>query len=223
MLLNDHTQHVVNQVTSGIDLLPIDVQKGIFKRAAELHDFGKADERFQALLRRTDCTDAWLLTAHQSTLLAKSDGMPKTRSRRAAAHRRSGLPKGFRHEMLSVQMAQQSGQLPEKQADSDLLLHLIAAHHGYARPFAPVVVDANPPDVAVSDIRLTADDRLECPPHRIDSGIAERFWQLTRRYGWWGLAYLESVLRLADQQASAAEDAGSFDNENTQETMEATV
>jgi CRISPR-associated endonuclease/helicase Cas3 len=87
-------------------------------------------------------------------------------------------------------------------------LHLIAAHHGYARPFAPVVIDTECPEVTVAGVTLSTEQRQACPPHRIDSGIAERFWDLTRCYGWWGLAYLEAVLRLADQQASADEDQG---------------
>jgi CRISPR-associated endonuclease/helicase Cas3 len=95
-----------------------------------------------------------------------------------------------------------------------LILHLIAAHHGYARPFAPIVPDAEPPDVTVNAVTLTGPTRVECPPHRLDSGIAERFWTLTRSYGWWGLAYLEAILRLADQQASADEDAGRFAADN---------
>ena len=128
--------------------------------------------------------------------------------------------------MLSVQLAAQSDSLPEERSDRDLLLHLIAAHHGHARPFAPVVIDEELPSIKVGGIFLSHDQRNSLlPPHRIDSGLAERFWKLTRRYGWWGLAYLESTLRLADQQASAAEDAGKYEDEsiNAQETVEATI
>jgi CRISPR-associated endonuclease/helicase Cas3 len=66
---------------------------------------------------------------------------------------------------------------------------LIASHHGYCRPFAPVVIDEQQP----------------CPAHHLASGVPDRFWRLTRKYGWWGLAYREALFRLADWSASAKE------------------
>jgi CRISPR-associated endonuclease/helicase Cas3 len=206
--LKDHTIHVTNGVARILHLLPFDAMVNDFHIAASLHDLGKADERFQAMLRRTDRTDAWLGACMSAALLAKSDSLPLSSRERNAARVRAGFPSGFRHEMLSVQIAERSSALPRRDVSRDLVLHLIAAHHGHARPFAPVVYDDDPPEVEIDGVMVTAEERRERPPHRLDSGIAERFWSLTRRYGWWGLAYLEALLRLADQQASAAEDAG---------------
>jgi CRISPR-associated endonuclease/helicase Cas3 len=163
------------------------------------------------------------MTGVTSEILAKSDGVPQSPAQRKTARERSGLPSGFRHEMLSVQLAELSQQLPDDTAQRDLILHIIAAHHGHARPFAPVIPDDELPTVEVNGIALPHEQRTQLiPSHRLDSGVAERFWLLTRRFGWWGLAYLEAVLRLADQQASAAEEAGKFDNCPTNQPVETT-
>ena len=37
------------------------------------------------------------------------------------------------------------------------------------------------------------------------SGWAALFWRMNRRYGPWGIAYLESILRLADWMRSTQE------------------
>lgn len=221
--LKDHTQHVRDEAMRTVRALPFEELEQAYCQAAEWHDLGKADERFQAMLRRTDRTDAWLLTELDTALLAKSDGLPQTPQQRQQARERAGLPEGFRHEMLSVQIVEQSDLRAKAGGCIDLLLHLIASHHGYARPFAPVLLDHEYPEVTVNGMTLTRDQRETCPPHRLDSGIAERFWALTRCYGWWGLAYLEAVLRLADQQASADEDQGLLESTTTSaELAEAT-
>lgn len=209
VLLDEHMAHVATTMKGSLRQLPLADFRGVFEQASALHDVGKADERFQAMLRRTDRTDAWLLAGVTSALLAKSGGVPTTRSEREKACLRAGLPTGFRHEMLSVQLAESSEHLLDDTTARDLVLHLIAAHHGHARPFAPVVPDDELLGVEVAGITLTHEQRKSLtPPHRLDSGIAERFWALTRRFGWWGLAYLEAALRIADQQASAAEETG---------------
>lgn len=169
--------------------------------AAERHDLGKADLRFQAMLLNSSLD----MAAMQPALWAKS-------ARGIGKSNPGSLPSGFRHEMLSVELAQRFEH--DLAADSqDVMLHTIAAHHGHARPFAPVVIDESPPDVDLSkliprdastcDFKLSSEERGRCPAHRLNSGIAERFWKLNHRFGWWGLAWVESILRLADWTASA--------------------
>jgi hypothetical protein len=69
----------------------------------------------------------------------------------------------------------------------------------------PLVTEGKAEFLALNSIGIhitfAAVERQALPPaHRVDSGVSGRFWRLTRRYGWWGLAYLEAVFRLADWQ-----------------------
>ena len=133
--------------------------------------------------------------------LAKSGSMAANREERRKQMERSGLPRGFRHEHLSLLFAEKAGN-GEKH---ELGLHLIATHHGEARPFAPVVMDNSLVDVSFASLQLSREERLARPPHSLAAGIPDRFWRLTRRYGWWGLAWYEALFRLADWDASARE------------------
>ena len=211
VLLDEHTEHVRSFVRDALALLPLEDFVHDYDLAAAMHDLGKADERFQALLRGSNRMRAWLGAGIHSAIWAKSAAGYTTRGEYAQACERAGLPLGWRHEMLSMQLARHGGRLPDDACSRDLVLHLIAAHHGHARPFAPVVSDDELPSVEFGGTTLTHDHRAQLvPPHRLDSGVADRFWSLTRRFGWWGLAYLEAVFRLADQQASAAESEGQY-------------
>lgn len=75
----------------------------------------------------------------------------------------------------------------------DLVLYLVAAHHGRARPHFPV-------DEAFDLERSgQAAAMLACETPR-------RFARLQRKYGRWGVAYLESLVRAADYTVSAGLD-----------------
>ena len=184
----------------------------VLKVAAYWHDVGKLDERFQVLLRQGD----ELAVQSAQAPLAKSEFIPASPERRRFIREASGLPRDFRHEMLSLQLAERHAPTPEDAAARDLLLHLVASHHGHARPFAPVSLDPEPPPVrgrlGETAVTLSAAERAALPaPHRVDSGIADRFWQLCRRHGWWGLSYLEAILRLGDWYASGRKLADNTD------------
>jgi CRISPR-associated endonuclease/helicase Cas3 len=103
-------------------------------------------------------------------------------------------------------LIQDQTSIREKANDWDLVQHLVVSHHGFGRPFVPVVCDPEPVSVTLDHgpLRLdyTSDHRL----HRLDSGVADRYWRLSRTYGWWGLAWLEAILRLADHRRSEDEE-----------------
>jgi CRISPR-associated endonuclease/helicase Cas3 len=172
--------------------LPESIQKTVI-RAAELHDIGKADPRFQAWLRGGNP-----IKLHE--LLAKSGRSGQNRRAIARARELARYPKGGRHELMSVALLV-SHEKEFQELDFDLLLHLVASHHGRCRPFAPVVHDNESLLVRYESWVSSSDHRLE----RASSGISERFWRLTRRYGWYGLAFLETLVRLSDQRQSEQE------------------
>lgn len=166
-----------------------------------IHDLGKADPRFQLLLHGGDP----VREAAASELLAKSAVVATDQDARNRAQERSGYPKGMRHELLSVALVEKDVSVRERAHDWDLVLHLVASHHGWCRPFAPPVLDPDPQIVAVDfeGTKLTSSSAHDL--QRFDSAISERFWKLTRSYGYWGLAWLEAVLRLADHRESERE------------------
>ncbi|MCG8649405.1 MAG: hypothetical protein MI861_06215, partial [Pirellulales bacterium] len=69
-------------------------------QAGELHDIGKADNRFQAMLVGGSLHETWL----RRCLLAKSKQSSQSRSDRIRDRQRSTLPERFRHELLSAQL-----------------------------------------------------------------------------------------------------------------------
>jgi CRISPR-associated endonuclease/helicase Cas3 len=180
--------------------------------AGWLHDIGKADRRFQLLLRGGSEIELFKDPAPW----AKSAMAPGAKSAHRRAQQRSGYPKGARHEVQSVAMIEEQLDAVRARADNlDLVLHLVASHHGYCRPFAPVVVDDAPVEVTLTDHRSselgTIDFGVTSSNHRLqrlDSPLADRFWRLVEMYGWQELCWLEAILRLADHRASEHEQSG---------------
>lgn len=92
---------------------------------------------------------------------------------------------GFRHELESLSLAG---------TEEALVLHLVASHHGWARPhFEPKAYSRE----TLHRSRETA------------LAAARRFGELQAAWGHWGLAYLEAVFKAADAMASDAEQEGS--------------
>lgn len=96
----------------------------------------------------------------------------------------------YRHELGSLHDADVSRLNDEAR---DLAMHAIAAHHGRARPYFPTLESYDP---EVSEHEVTA----------LVREVPLRFDRMQRRYGRWGLAWLESILRAADVLGSEEEE-----------------
>jgi CRISPR-associated endonuclease/helicase Cas3 len=101
------------------------------------------------------------------------------------------IPETYRHEFGSLSDVQEEPDFQQLNEDlKGLVLHLIAAHHGRGRPHFPADEAFDPEPKGQKADELAA-------------AVVQRFARLQRRYGRWGLAYLESLLRAADYAASA--------------------
>lgn len=169
--------------------------------AGRAHDLGKADARFQAMLHGGDELAA-LASPHP---LAKSGMDPGDRDAYRKAREQSGWPRGMRHESISAALvAELVRTTPElfSDVDTDLVRHLVQSHHGRGRPLLPPVVDDDPHPVVAGLPGANVLAEVASDRDLVDWEGPARFASLGRRYGWWGLALLEAIVRLSDMAAS---------------------
>jgi CRISPR-associated endonuclease/helicase Cas3 len=119
--LTDHLDGVAKK-TDPLGSLHAEREK--IKLAAQLHDLGKKERRFQIMLYGDP------FAAAAGPALAKS-GLRKL-AEKNAAYAQSGLPRGFRHELASLALSKEN---------DPLVCHLVGTHHGYGRPWFPVCHD----------------------------------------------------------------------------------
>lgn len=182
-LAEHQTWATMRASTIGERLALPDEYRNMLCIAARLHDEGKKAVRWQRAFR----------AERDAKKFGIEGPLAKTRGPINQA-----LLDGYRHEFGSLRLAKEDVEfkkLPEEL--QDLALHVIAAHHGYARPL-----------IATSG----CDD---APPSMLDERareVALRYARLQERWGPWGLAWWESLLRAADVQASRANDQMSTRN-----------
>jgi CRISPR-associated endonuclease/helicase Cas3 len=154
--------------------LPDDVAAAV-RVAAGAHDLGKDRDTWQRSI---------------------GNGPPKPRLAKSGHRRPPEQVTHYRHEFGSLLDVENDPAFQKLSPDmKELALHLIAAHHGRARPHFPAE-EAFDPERPL--------DRAE----RLAAAVPQRFARLQRKYGRWGLAYLESLVRAADVLASKKAEGG---------------
>ena len=210
VLLQDHCQNVQKWVDGFALALGLDdafLQPA--SRAALLHDAGKADPRFQEWLYGSEAAAA----RNGFAPIAKSKTERRNAAAVEAARKRAGWPKGGRHEAASVLLARSDPKAFAGVSDPELCEYLLGSHHGRCRPLWPYINDDDgynaPGTVSLSlgGFALSADlpARPEDALAALHAGWVDLFWRMVRRYGYWGLAYLETLVVLADHRQSTAE------------------
>lgn len=124
------------------------------------------------------------------------NGPPKQRLAKSGHRRPPEQVTHYRHEFGSLLDVENYPAFQDLSPEMrKLALHLIAAHHGRGRPHFPTT-EAFDPEPKGRDVRGMA------------ASVPQRFARLQRKYGRWGLAYLESLVRAADVLASKKAEGG---------------
>ncbi|HUA67145.1 MAG TPA: type I-U CRISPR-associated helicase/endonuclease Cas3 [Candidatus Saccharimonadales bacterium] len=178
VLLEEHATAVQGHTTEIVRKLALlESLSNFVILAAKFHDLGKRRKVWQLSIGNPK-PDVWY---------AKSGKDPAT----GKPWKPCDICRDYRHELGSLRDAELEDEFQRLGPDErDLVLHLIAAHHGRARPHFPIW-EAFDPEPGISDIEAIATE------------VPRRFARLQQRFGRWGLAYLESLLRAADYAASA--------------------
>jgi CRISPR-associated endonuclease/helicase Cas3 len=143
----------------------------LLAKVAEVHDSGKGRDLWQRAVGAPPDGKIYAKTSgYANPRLLQIDGVT------------------YRHEFGSLQDAVQSGAFADFSDElGDLGLHLIASHHGWARPVIAAVDPSRPPS--------------SCPPLAAETAL--RFERLNREWGPWELAWIEALFRAGDWMASA--------------------
>jgi CRISPR-associated endonuclease/helicase Cas3 len=166
---HDWAGEAAESIAAALDLP--DGKKRLLVAAARAHDSGKNRDLWQNAMRAR-----------------RDNGRPYAKTEGGAVPRELA---GYRHEFGSLADMENHAEIRElPEDDRDLALHLIAAHHGRARPFI-IPFDPNEPP-SLSEERARE--------------IALRFERLQRSIGPWELAWWEALLRAADWMASQRND-----------------
>ncbi|MGV1008967.1 MAG: type I-G CRISPR-associated helicase/endonuclease Cas3g [Dermatophilaceae bacterium] len=221
--LDVHLRETREQARALLDMLdPVGIDeelRQVVLAAAYLHDVGKAHPDWQQALQKANTTSA----PNGAGLWAKSPGRAPLRFKRDTPDGEVGR-EGFRHELVSVFMLATDGamdvldRLGVPRRWHPLVRYLVAAHHGYLR------VTARDPRWDGRDGRVVLGcvdhepipqllvDGCELPESVIDLGVfrtgradawVDQSMDLLAELGPYRLAYLETVVRMADWRASA--------------------
>ena len=143
------------------------------------------------LVDALECAGRWHDVGKARAVWQRAAGAPADSPALAKSLRRQFRPAwlgGYRHECGSLADAERA--LGPDVAHRDLVLHLVAAHHGWSRPAFAGRRQLDP--------EATARANAACARR-----AARRFARLQAEHGPWRLAWLEALLKAADAHVSA--------------------
>jgi CRISPR-associated endonuclease/helicase Cas3 len=159
--LEQHLQDAAQWAGRLCDRLRLDAYRASIVDAARAHDLGKNRPWWQRAI-------------------GVSGPPPLAKSGRSGFDHTVNA--GYRHELGSL-----FDLLHQNAPPTDLVAHLVAAHHGYGRPSFDLS--------AAGPARVANREGVIC-------AAARRFAKLHQQFGAWQLAYLEAIVKAADALAS---------------------